>query len=129
MYLNKQIKMNHEYNLINLYEGIDFYIYQLEIIPKGPWLDNGATKIEFHHIDKLLNHDELLEIEQEYEMNDGGTRGYIFTNKKRVVIPHNNKDFGCNEILRYDKIVLKDIGIENKIGEKILQKYFEKYLS
>ncbi len=112
--------------ITRLYEGDTFYIYQLDKIPQGPWLDNGSIMREMHYVDKNLENDELLESEEGIMYDDGGTEEYNFTNGKRLVVPHDGSIGNESEYkLQYGDIELKDLRIEN-IGIEIVKTILDK---
>ena len=100
-------KLDIQKTLKHVYQGDNFYIYQIELIPQGPWLYNGLIETKFYYKDEMK--EELLEIKETLIYNDGGTIVYKFTNNSKLLIPHNNKLFENTEILRYNNNKLNEI--------------------
>ena len=107
--------------IAKLYEGDDFYIYFLKKVPLGPWLDNGKIITEIRYIDKKLENDLILKVENSLMYDDGGTREYNFSNGQKLIVPQKRFNY-CDKKLQYGDIILQDIGIENEIVNKILDK-------
>ncbi len=120
-YKNKIIELHHgeQYSL-------KFYIYVMKSEARGPWLDNGPTKREYHYIDKNFENDHILEVSDILECNDGGTQEIEFTSGDRLIIPPKGKMWGGGvyklESWQFNGINLKDLGVKNEIAEKILNK-------